>query len=358
MAADARGHDEEDNKSMSELLARTLARALPLFARRQQEEARERGGPDRIDDPRRGAPWPLLVDAIRSGEYRPVIAAIPRAGTHADDPTEILWVQLSLLAECVRTVYDGDPRDLPMLLREMESVREILMNAVNSGASRERDPPPPPIIDALDRAAGIIPYVTAGYEPGQTIRAREDRDLIIYCVRSGRVRLTEALPDGRMVTLSILRAGDIFGAVDAPARGGIGAEAMTHSDVTLLHASALPTLMRIAPEAAHAVVASLTAQLRDAHRFVAHALAHDTSVRLVTMLLALADAFGEPASGGKTLIAYPATHQDLADMIGANRVTVTRKLIELQKAGLIIPERRNTMLVDLPGLRALLNSGR
>ena len=73
------------------------------------------------------------------------------------------------------------------------------------------------------------------------------------------------------------------------------------------------------------------------------------------MLLTLADAFGEPASDGKTLITYPATHQDLADMIGANRVTVTRKLLELQKADLIAPERRNMMRVDLPGLAALLN---
>jgi CRP-like cAMP-binding protein len=133
------------------------------------------------------------------------------------------------------------------------------------------------------------------------------------------------------------------------------AEAMTHSEVMLLHAGALPALMRIVPEAVNAIVVSLAAQLFDAHLLIEHVLAHDTSVRLVTMLRTLADAFGEPANGGKTLITYPATHQDLADMIGANRVTVTRKLLELQKAGLIIPERRNTMLVDIPGLTALLN---
>ena len=34
---------------MSELLARTLARALPLFARRWQDETRERGLPEHSD---------------------------------------------------------------------------------------------------------------------------------------------------------------------------------------------------------------------------------------------------------------------------------------------------------------------
>jgi CRP/FNR family transcriptional regulator, cyclic AMP receptor protein len=264
-------------RDMSELLARTLARALPLFARRWQDAA-----------------------------------------------------------------------------REMESVQEMLMTAVRSDTARERTAPPLPIIDALDRAAGIVPFVTTSYEPGQPICTREDRDPILYCVRSGHIRLTEPLPDGRMVTLSILQAGDLFGAVDALARYGVSAEAMTHSDVTLLHASQLPAVVRITPEAVHAIVAALAAQLRDAHLLVAHALAHDTSIRLVTMLLALADAFGEAADGGKTLITYPTTHQELADMIGANRVTVTRKLIELQKAAFILPERRNMLLVDIPGLTALL----
>jgi len=110
-----------------------------------------------------------------------------------------------------------------------------------------------------------------------------------------------------------------------------------------------------APEAANAIIASLAAQLATAHRMIAHALGHDTSIRLIALLLTLADAFGEPASEGKTLITYPATHQDLAAMIGANRVTVTRKLTELQKADLIVPERRNMMLVDIPGLMAFLN---
>jgi CRP/FNR family cyclic AMP-dependent transcriptional regulator len=339
---------------MSELLARTVARALPLFASRWQSEAREHGLPELSAAHGRDAPWPLLVDAVRSGEYRPVIAAIRDDGTEIDGRAREVWAQLSLLAECIRTAYDGDVRDLPPLLREFEGVRETLMAAVRGGTEAGSDTLSPPIIAALDRAAGLVPFVTTGYAPGEMICARDDRAPILYCIRSGHVRLTEPLADGRMVTLSILRTGDLFGAMDAQMRHGIGAEAMTHSDVTLLHASQLPALVRIAPEAVHALAASFAAQLRDARSLVVHALAHDTGVRLVTMLLTLADAFGEAASGGKTLIAHPATHQSLADMIGANRVTVTRKLLELQKAGLIVPERRNMLLVDLPGLAALL----
>lgn len=337
---------------MSELLAGTLERALTLFARRWEDEARERGMRERFDPAHQEAAWSLLITAARSGEYRPVGAAIRRAVSHADDPKAVVRAQLSLLTECVRTAYAGNLRDLPMLLREMEAVRENVLDAMRHDAETERQTPRPPFIDALDRAAGAVPFETATYEPGQTIATREERDPILYCVRTGRVRLSEPLPDGRRVTLSILREGDVFGTVGTAARR-YSAEAMTHCAVTLLHRDALPALTRIAPEATSAIITSLAAQLHDAHLLIEHVLAHDTSVRLVTTLLMLADAFGEAASGGKTLITYPATHQDLADMIGANRVTVTRKLLELQRAGLVIPERRNTMLVDVPGLVAL-----
>ncbi|MDQ6603595.1 MAG: Crp/Fnr family transcriptional regulator [Chloroflexota bacterium] len=337
---------------MSELLARTLIRALPLFVQRWRDEGRDWGIPEPFRPAEQESPWSLLVDAVRSGEYRPAASAIRRDYAQVDDPDAALRAQTALLAECLRTAYDGDPRDLPTLLREMDAVWDILMHAKTDAAANPR--PIPPLVDALDRAAGIVPFVTTDYAPGQTIGTRDDRDPVLHVIRSGRVRLAGALPDDRRVTLAILREGDCFGTTDTRAPARATAEAMTHSSVTLLHASDLPALVRIAPGAANAMVASFAAQLAAAHRMIVHALGHDTSVRLIALLLALADAFGEPTDDGTTLITYPATHQDLAAMIGANRVTVSRKLIELQKADLIIPERRNTMRVHVAGLVALL----
>ena len=91
-------------------------------------------------------------------------------------------------------------------------------------------------------------------------------------MRNGRIRLIEPLPDGRRVTLAILRAGDLFGAADERTHAQANAEAMTHCSVSLLHARDLPALIRIAPEAADLIVASLAAQLATAHRMIGHIL--------------------------------------------------------------------------------------
>ncbi|MGD0474445.1 MAG: helix-turn-helix domain-containing protein, partial [Candidatus Velthaea sp.] len=45
------------------------------------------------------------------------------------------------------------------------------------------------------------------------------------------------------------------------------------------------------------------------------------------------------------LIEIPLTHQRLADMIGSNRVTVTRKLHELQDRCVIESRRNSTIAV-------------
>ncbi|HEY8293674.1 MAG TPA: cyclic nucleotide-binding domain-containing protein, partial [Thermomicrobiales bacterium] len=232
---------------MSELLARTLTRALPLFVRRWREEAGAAGITERFNDEHE-SPWALLVDAVRSGEYRPLIAAIRHEHVRADDPAAVVTAKLSLLAESARTVYDGDPRDLPMLLRELDAVQDILLQAA---AEAPDTAIPAPLVTALDRTAGIVPFVTTAYAPGQMIGTHTNCDPLLAIVRSGRVRLAAPLPDGRMVTLAILREGDLFGTTDARAHRQANAEAMTHSSVSLLHARELPTLIRIAPEAAN-----------------------------------------------------------------------------------------------------------
>jgi CRP/FNR family transcriptional regulator len=65
-------------------------------------------------------------------------------------------------------------------------------------------------------------------------------------------------------------------------------------------------------------------------------------LRLYRTLLEYAREFGRSEEGA-TVIDVPLTHQRIADMIGSNRVTVTRKLQELQSAGIIETRRNSTI---------------
>ena len=172
----------------------------------------------------------------------------------------------------------------------------------------------------------------------------------VYIVRSGCVRHYKVLPDGRSINLGLLGPGNVITQEIDPdgLSSGSVAEAVVDSTVTVVEADDLVELIRRTPELAAAVVHGMSRRLSELQILAEQLLARDTSVRLASTLVSLARAFGRPAAGGLTAIALPVTHQQLANMIGSNRVTVTRKLLELQEGGAVKSLGRNAIAVD-PG---------
>nr|WP_242041824.1 helix-turn-helix domain-containing protein [Alkalinema sp. FACHB-956] len=69
--------------------------------------------------------------------------------------------------------------------------------------------------------------------------------------------------------------------------------------------------------------------------------------RLVRLLVWLSDRFGEESSLG-AVINFRLTHQDIADLLGTTRVTVTRLLNQLEKQGTIErPSIRKIILKEI-----------
>ena len=189
---------------------------------------------------------------------------------------------------------------------------------------------------------------TVTFHRGQIIFAPGQGVGLFHVVRSGSVRLFKALHDGRSVNLGILGPNTLFTQEESydGLSTGITAEAMSEATISIVDASDLSRLISRSPDLASAVVSGMSRRLTEVQTLVEQLLARDTSVRLVTTLLQLSRQFGRPTADGMTSITLPLTHQSLANMIGSNRVTVTRKLLELQEHGLVRSLGRNAMAVD------------
>ena len=83
----------------------------------------------------------------------------------------------------------------------------------------------------------------------------------------------------------------------------------------------------------------------DLHQLVEQVLARDVTVRLASVLLDLGNRFGIPMTDGFTKIALPVPHQLLANMIGSNRVAVTRKLADMREMGMVGTLGRNIITI-------------
>ncbi len=199
---------------------------------------------------------------------------------------------------------------------------------------------------------------TVTYAKGQEVFAPGSGAGLVYIVRAGCVRLYKTLPDGRSINLGLLGPGTVFAQEDGfdGLATGASAEAMVESTLSVVAADELAGLIAESPELAAAVVAGMTRRLTELQTLVEHLLLRDTAVRLVTTLLGLAARFGRPTTGGAVAIALPLSHQGLANMIGSNRVTVTRKLLDLQATGAVRALGRNALAVDPAKLRAYVRS--
>jgi CRP-like cAMP-binding protein len=189
---------------------------------------------------------------------------------------------------------------------------------------------------------------TQVYNRGQEIFGPGRGGELIYIVRTGCVRLYKSLPDGRSINLGLLGPNTVFTQDIDPdgLSSGSSAEALVDSTVSVVALDDLTDLIQRAPELASAVVHGMSRRLSELHALTEHLLARDTSVRLASTLLTLARGFGRPTADGLTAITLPMTHQTLANMIGSNRVTVTRKLIELQELGAVRSLGRNSIAVS------------
>ena len=200
---------------------------------------------------------------------------------------------------------------------------------------------------------------TASFTRGQTIFNPGEGEGMVYIVRSGCVRLYKVLPDRRSINLGLLGPNTVFtqeDTVEGIASGAI-AEALVDSVVAIVATDSLGAIIVEAPELAAAMVTGMSRRLTELQTLVEHLLVRDTAVRLATTLIALAQRFGRPTADGMTAISLPLTHQSLAGMIGSNRVTVTRKLLELQEGGYVRSLGRNALAVDPERLRAYAHPG-
>jgi CRP/FNR family transcriptional regulator len=175
----------------------------------------------------------------------------------------------------------------------------------------------------------------------------------VFRVVDGYVRLYKVLPDGRSINLALLGPGEFFvqaNEEDGEATGCI-AEALADTVVEQVDRTAFMEQLDSDPALARAMITSQARQIASLHTLVEHLLARDTGVRLATTLLQLADGFGTDRPDGRVAIGLPITHQSLANMIGSNRVTVTRKLLEMQQTHAVASEGRNNLVIDPDALR-------
>ena len=163
----------------------------------------------------------------------------------------------------------------------------------------------------------------------------------LYIIKSGRIKIAKVSIDGREKTLTILQTGDFFGemAIFDNLPRSATAEAIDH-DIKLLSISKsdFERLIHENPTIALMIMRDLTRRIRQVNQQVEDLAFKDVHGRVASTLFNLLEAEQKQSDKGakdKKEISLKMTHQDLANMVGSSRETVTRALNRLQDEGII-----------------------
>jgi CRP-like cAMP-binding protein len=154
----------------------------------------------------------------------------------------------------------------------------------------------------------------------------------MYVIREGRVQVSKLSDDGREKILEFLDAGDFFGEMslldDAPRSATV--RALSDTRVLALSRTDFLNVMRRSPDVAMAVVQELTRRLRDTDEQASSLSFQRVKQRTQGLLQRLAK---DDVERDGRRITPVLTHQQIADMIGTSRETVTRALKGLKQQG-------------------------
>ena len=189
--------------------------------------------------------------------------------------------------------------------------------------------------------------VSRHYDNGNYIFLEDSDGEQCFFVLEGSVKVTRLSKDGREVILAMLNEGDFFGEMsllDGESRSA-NVIALEKTEVLTLDRRDFLDVVNNYPQIAVMLLKELAGRLRKSDRQIASLSLSDAEKRIALCIIRFADEQGV-IQNGKVSIPKTPIQQDIANMAGTSRETVSRALSILEKEGLIARNGRELMILD------------
>ena len=170
------------------------------------------------------------------------------------------------------------------------------------------------------------------YNKSETILHEEDTNAYMYIVLTGKVKALKITEDGKEIILAIHQAGDFFGeltlidGLTSPA----SVVAAENSIVALISRVDFNEILFTQNKVLKNLLKIFCARQRKSWEIIQVLNFNNASQRVKMFFLSLVSEYGNKAAEG-IILNIRLTHQDISDMSGLTRETVTRVMDKLQK---------------------------
>jgi CRP-like cAMP-binding protein len=192
------------------------------------------------------------------------------------------------------------------------------------------------------------------YKKGSIILLEEETGAALFVIITGKVKIVRMDDDGREVILSILGESDFFGEMailDGSTRSA-SVVATSKSELFMIHRGDFLKSLTDYPSVAIGLLRELTGRLRKADAQIKSLSLKDAAGRVANVVLQLADDVGVFRKGKVEIDELP-LQQDLANMAGTSRETISRMIHKFIKKGYVQLQGSKLIINDYENFKSL-----
>jgi len=195
-------------------------------------------------------------------------------------------------------------------------------------------------------------YYKKQFKKDEVIFFEGEKGQGLYLIKKGKVKLVKMTEDGEELILNIYQDHEVFAEIVMFDSGPYPATAiaMKNSTIYLIETKNMNLLINKYPDITLKIFKVITERLRRAQESIRDLGLRNSKSRTASILLYLANRHGIIINN-KIEIGLTITQQDLANMIGTSRETVSRILNTFKKKGYIETSRKNIYILDKDKLK-------
>ena len=186
--------------------------------------------------------------------------------------------------------------------------------------------------EELDSIGILLPVKR--FKKNDVILHEEDTNKFMYIILSGKVKVVQITEDGKEILLAIHQAGEFFGEMSFIDGKTSPATIVAAEDcvINIISRDEFYSTIHTHKKILYNLLLILCSRLRESWEKIQLLNLKNASERLKILFYMLSNKYGEKTSKGITLN-IKLTHQEIADMTGMARETVTRVLDKWNKEG-------------------------
>ena len=179
----------------------------------------------------------------------------------------------------------------------------------------------------------------------------------IYIIKKGKVKMLKMNQEGDEQILNVFKKDDILAEVIVFDKENYPATAIALTDVQLfaIDSEKLSKIFLDHPQITLKVMKVMSYRLRRAQQSIRDFGLKDSKSRLASLLYHLAEKHGNKNGDNQVSISLFLTQQELANMIGTTRETVSRTLNTIEKDDIISTSRKKIVINDIDQLKKLMH---